>query len=308
MWNMPSIRQIEYLVALADIRHFRRAAEHVGVSQPTLSAQLIAMEKELGVQLVERSRTSVIVTPIGKQVLAAGRRILQEMQAIRDIVAGQQGGLVGTIRLGLPPTIGPYLLPSMLPELHRDHPSLRIHVREDVPAVLPRALLDGAYDVVVAPLPVQSTDFETVPIFREPLYVVVPEDHSLATKGYVEKADLNGEAVLALERGHQLHEQVEAICDEFGARLLFDYEGTSLDTLRQMVAMGTGISFLPGLFVAAALQQPGGVVSLELKGRALYRTIGMAWRRTSARVEDYHALIGFIRRTIERDFKSCTLL
>lgn len=305
---MPSIRQIEYLVALADIRHFRRAAEHVGVSQPTLSTQLSALEEELGVQLVERSRSAVLITPIGKQVLAVGRQVLRDMQVIQDIVAGQQGGLVGTVRLGLPPTIGPYLLPMMLPELHRDHPSLKFHIREDVPSALPRSLRDGLYDVIVAPLPVQSADFETVSIFREPLHVVVPEDHELARKGFVERSDLSGESVLALERGHQLHEQVEAICDEFGARLLFDYEGTSLDTLRQMVAMGMGISFLPDLFVKAALQQPAGVVPLELKGRALYRTIGMAWRRTSAREDDFRALIGFVRRTIDREFKSCTLL
>lgn len=305
---MPSLRQIEYLVALDDARHFRKAAEKVGVSQPTLSAQLSALEQRLGVQLVERSRSSVLLTPVGKQVLAVGRRLLRDVQEIRDIVAGQRGPLGGTIRIGLPPTIGPYLLPRMVPELHRKHPDLKLYVREEVPNVLPGALADGTQDVILIPVPVRGGDFKCVPLFREPLFVVVPDDHALAAKGYAERSDLHGEAVLALERGHQLHEQVEAICEEFGARLLFDYEGTSLDTLRQMIAMGMGISFLPGLFVQTSLGRGTGVVALELKGRSLYRTIGMAWRRTSAREDAYQALLRFMRDTVDREFTDITLL
>ncbi len=305
---MPSLRQIEYLVALADTRHFRRAAEKAGVSQPTLSAQLSTLEQRLGVQLVERNRSTVLLTPLGEEILAISRRVMRDVQEIRDLSASQRGELAGTIRLGLPPTIGPYLLPLVLPDLHKAHPDLKFYVREQVPNTLPGALAEGVHDVLLTPLPVLNSDIETVPVFREPLYVVVPDDHPLSAKGYVERSDLSGEAVLALEAGHQLHEQVEAICDEFGARLLFDYEGTSLDTLRQMIAMGMGISFLPGLFVHTALQRQTGAVALELKGRNLYRTIGMAWRKTSARQGDFQALLGFVKRTVERDFGSFALL
>ncbi|MGI9384579.1 MAG: LysR substrate-binding domain-containing protein [Methyloligellaceae bacterium] len=305
---MPSLRQIEYLVALDDARHFRKAAEKVGVSQPTLSAQLRALEQRLGVQLVERSRSSVLLTPVGRQVLAAGRRILRDVQEIRDLAAGQRGTLGGTIRIGLPPTIGPYLLPRMVPELHRKYPDLKLYVREEIPNALPGALADGVHDVILIALPLRRDDFNCVAMFREPLFVVVPEDHALAAKGFVERSDLNGEAVLALERGHQLHEQVEAICDDFGARLLFDYEGTSLDTLRQMIAMGMGLSFLPGLFVETSLGRGTGVVALELKDRSLYRTIGMAWRRTSARENEYQALLGYVRAAVEREFTHAELL
>ncbi len=305
---MPSIRQLEYLSALAETRHFRKAAEKVGVSQPTLSAQLSTLEQRLDVQLVERSRTNVMLTPVGDQILLIGRRVLRDVQEIRDLAASQRGALGGTIRLGLPPTIGPYLMPRVLPTLHKKHPDLKVYVREQIPSILPQSLAEGVHELIIAPLPVHSADFTSVPIFREPLFVVAPEEHPLAAKGFAERSDLSGEAVLALERGHQLHEQVEAICDEFGARLQFDFEGTSLDTLRQMVAMGMGISFLPGLYVKTALTSESGVVALEFKGRNLYRTIGMAWRKTSAREADYRALLEFVRQAVAREFQEFSLI
>lgn len=259
-------------------------------------------------QLVERSRAAVLLTPVGQKVLEVARRVLRDVQEVRELAASHRGEFGGVIRLGVPPTIGPYLLPRMLPELHREHPRFKIFIREQAPSRLSDTLAEGGHDVIVTPLPLKNADFECQPIFREPLYIVMAEDHPLASKPAVERADLDGQAVLALERGHQLHEQVEAICEEFGARLLFDYEGTSLETLREMTALGMGLSFLPGLFVTTALGQPSGLVARELKGRSLYRTIGMAWRRTSARDAEFRLLLGFIRRTIEAHFKPFALL
>ena len=305
---MPSLRQIEYLVAIAEMQHFRKAAEHLGISQPTLSAQLRTLEQKLGVQLVERNRSVTLLTPVGKRVVSVGRRVLRDVQEIRNFAQSQRGVLGGTIRLGLPPTIGPYLLPAVLPELHRAHPGLKLHVRESVPAVLPTILAEGGADVILAPLPITSADFETMPLFREPLYVIAPEEHPLATKGYVERRDLRDESILALERGHQLHEQVEAICEEFGARMMFDFEGTSLDTLSQMVAMGMGLSFMPGLYVKTALKRQPGVVALELRGRSLSRTLGVVWRRTSARTEDFEILSRYVQTTVKQSFPRFPLL
>ena len=300
---MPSIRQIQYLVALSETRHFRKAAEKVGVSQPTLSAQLSSLEQRLGVQLVERSRSSVMLTPVGEEVLAIGKRILRDMTEIRDLAASQKGHLSGSVRLGLPPTIGPYLLPLILPSLHSKHPSLKLYVREQIPNALPASLNDGVHDVILTPLPLSQTELDSEPIFREPLYVIVPQDHALAEKGYVEKSDLAGELVLTLESGHQLHNQVNILCEEFGARLSFEYEGTSLDTLQQMIAMGMGISFMPGLFVQSALPRVTGVVALELKGRSLSRVIGMAWRKSSHRTSEFEILKQFVSDAVARDFK-----
>ncbi|MDF1719332.1 MAG: hydrogen peroxide-inducible genes activator [Minwuia sp.] len=299
---MPSLRQLEYLVALSDMRHFRKAAEKTGVSQPTLSAQISALEQRLGVQLVERSRSAILLTDAGRRIEQIARQMLRQAQEIRDVATISQGRMGGTIRMGLPPTIGPFLLPRLLPGLHAEHPDFKMYVREDVPDALAPALADGVHDVIIAPLPLRGHDIDSRPIFREPLFVVVAEDHPLARKGSLDRMDLRGEDVLALERGHQLHEQVEQLCSEFGARLQFDFEGTSLDTLRQMVALGMGISFLPGLYVQTILTQESGVVALPLTGRGLFRTIGMAWRRTSPRIQDFGVLGDLVQATVARDF------
>ncbi|MEL6316289.1 MAG: LysR substrate-binding domain-containing protein [Pseudomonadota bacterium] len=308
---MPTLRQIEYLAALADARHFRKAAERVGVSQPTLSAQLAALEERLGVQLVERSRSSVLLTQMGERILEVGRRMLLDAKEIHDLAAGARGEFAGALRLGLPPTVAPHLLPLVLPTLHAAHPGFKIYVREQLPRDLPAALADGVYDAILCPTPVIGSDFSVVQVFREPLYVVAPADHAWAGRGALERADLRGEAVLTLERGHQLHDQALEICEEVGAKVIHDYEGTSLETVLQMVALGMGVAFLPGLFVHAELGADGrgrGVVALELKGRALTRTIGMAWRRTSAREPDYRLLLSFLRAAVERERPGFTLL
>lgn len=304
---MPSLRQLEYLIALAETHHFRRAADKVGVSQPTLSAQLATLEENLGAQLVERSRSRVLLTPLGLEVERIARRVLRDIQELRDICEFQHGQLSGTIRLGLPPTIGPYLLPQLVPRVHKAYPDLKLYVREEVPHGLPARLEEGHHDVVVMPLPVQSDELSSIALFREPLYLAVPADSDLAKSDVLERRELRGQAVLTLESGHHLHEQVEAICDEFGAIPLSNFEGTSLDTLRQMVGMGMGISFLPGLYVHRVLTKDRSVKILELKGRAMYRTIGMFWRKTSARGSEFEELAGHIRETVRRDFPNCPL-
>lgn len=304
---MPSIRQLEYILALSETRHFRRAAEKVGVSQPTLSAQLSTLEENLGAQLVERSRSSVLFTPLGKEVEQIARRVMRDVQEIRDICETQDSKFSGTIRLGLPPTIGPYLLPHLVPRMHKAYPDLKLYVREEVPHALPERLQDGYHDVVVMPLPVKGDELHSIPLFREPLYLVVPADSTLANADQLERRQLKGQAVLTLESGHHLHEQVEAICEEFGAVPLSNFEGTSLDTLRQMVGMGMGISFLPGLYVHGVLAKDRSVKIVELKGRSIYRSIGILWRKTSARSQDFELLAEHIRETVRRSFPNCTL-
>ena len=304
---MPTLRQLEYLDALSQTRHYRRAAEKAGVSQPTLSAQLSALEEKLGVKLVERSRSAVLLTPVGEQILAIGRRMLRDAEEIRALSASCRGDFGRVVRLGLPPTIGPYLMPRVLPALHAAHPGLKIHVCERPPSLLADALADGRHDLILTPLPLRGAEFECASVFREPLFVVVDAEHPFAGKGVVERADLQGEPVLALERGHQLQEQVEALCVEFGARQLFDFEGTSLETLLEMTALGMGLSFLPGLFVETVVRARPGVAALTLKGRSLHRTIGLAWRKSAAQERQFRLLLSFIRAAIARDFPSFPL-
>ena len=206
---MPSLRQLEYLVALSETRHFRKAAEKTGVSQPTLSAQISTLEQRLGVPLVERGRNAILLTDAGRRIEPIARQMLRQAQEIRDIATISQGRMGGTVRLGLPPTIGPYLLPRLLPDLHAEHPSFKMHVRENIPDALAPALVDGSHDVILAPLPLWGHEIDTRPLFREPLFVVVAEDHPLAERQVLDRNDLQGQDVLALESGHQLHEQVE---------------------------------------------------------------------------------------------------
>ena len=292
---MPTLKQFRYLVALADVLHFRRAAELTHVSQPTLSGQLRELEEKLGVQLVERSRSRVVLTPVGKEVAARARKLLHDVEDIVELAKHGQHVLHSTLRLGVLPTLGPYLLPHILPELHQSYPKLKLYVREGVPRALLAGLEEGEFDVLLFPLPVKAADLQTARLFREPLLIAAPSDHALAAKDFAERADLKGETVLALEPGHRLHDQVRQFCDQHGAELSLDYEGTSLDTLRQMVGMGMGLSFLPALYVRSELPKDSQVVAREMRSRPPSRTIGLIWRRHSTRRDEYMTLAGMIR-------------
>lgn len=305
---MPSVRQLEYLLALDECRHFRRAAEKCGVSQPTLSAQLRTLEGRLGVQLVERSRSRVIMTPVGAEIALIGRRVLRDIEEMRHIATRPESGIGGTVRLALAPTIGPYLLPKMVPDLHAAYPDLKLYVREGIPQALPPALEQGLHDVLVVPLPVNRGELESEPLFCEPLYLAMAADHPLASKRRVDRRDLKGQSILTLESGHQLHEQVERLCVEVAAKLLTDYEGTSLDTLREMVGMGMGLSFLPGLYVKSSLGQDPAIKVIALGGSPIFRTIGIVWRRSSARRGEFRILADHFRRTVAREFPGFSIL
>ena len=293
---MPTLKQFRYLVALAHTLHFRKAAEQCHVSQPTLSGQLQELEERLGVQLVERSRRSqVVFTPIGQTIAERARIVLRDVQDIIDLGKHGQQWLDGTIKLGALPTLGPYLLPHVLPELHRSHPNLKLYVREGMPGPLVRSLEEGDLDLLLFPMPLREADLESTRLFREQLWVVMPSDHPLAGKEQIERSDLNGETVLALEPGHRLYEQVAELCGEFGAELSHDFEGTSLDTIRLMVGMGMGISFMPTVYVLFEVSKDPQVIARPMKSRPPTRTVGLAWRRHSARRDEYQALAGIIR-------------
>lgn len=296
---MPSLRQLEYLVAVAETRHFRRAAERVNTTQPTLSEQIKALENRLGAQLVERSTARVVLTPVGTQVVEIARRMLKDASEIRSLTAGSGKELNGLLRLGLPLTIGPYLMQRAAPMLHRAYPDLRLYVREDLPQSLPRSLEEGMHDVIICPLPFKGTEIDSVVLFRESLHLTVAADHPLAKKGHAVLTDIKGQDVLTLGPGHQLHENAIELCKATGARLRYDFEGTSLAMLREMVVMGLGITFMPGLYVKSELMHDKGVRIIDIRDRKLYRTIGMAWRKSSARRESFERLAGIFKGMVE---------
>ena len=298
-----TLKQLRYLVALADFKHFRHAAESCGISQPSFSVQLQNLESILGARLVERSRGGVIFTPLGREVVARARRVLFEAQSIKDFAAVAVQGLAGTIRLGVNATLGPYLLPRVLAALHREHPDTKLYIRESKPTSLETELAAGLHDVILAQSPVHNADFNTAPLFSEPIFLAVSADHPLAGHTHVSVEDLKELPVLSLSPEYHLHDQVHALCETFGARLIRDYEGTSLDALRQMVAMDMGTTFLPALYAQSEISELGDVVTIPLKGRRISRSIGLVWRKGAGGSSGYADLAGFIRDVVRKDFK-----
>lgn len=305
---MPSFQQLRYLVAVADQLHFRRAAEACNVTQPTLSAQIKELELRLGATLVERSRSKVIMTPTGKEIAERGRRILREVSEIHTIAKSRQSLMSSVIRIGVVQTVGSYFLPLVIPDLHKTYPKLGLYIREGLPDLLLRNLEDGALDLLFFPLPVNRAELETQSLFREPIQVVMPIDHRLAAEPEIDPVMLRGETVLSLEPGHRLYELVRTISDDYGVELSHDYEGTSLDTLRQMVATGMGLSLMPALYVKSEVAHQDLVVARPFRGTAPSRTIGMVWRKGTSREVEFRLLSNLVCTSLSERAPEVTVL
>jgi len=282
MPNLPSLRQLRYLVALSEARHFRKAAEAMGISQPSLSLQIGNLEQILGVRLVERGRGPVTLTPEGREVMVRASRIVGEVHGIMDISASLQTGLTGTIRLGTTPTIGPYLMPFVVERLHAKYPDLRLYIREVAPRDLRGELLAGSLDVILTQLPEGGADLTTQRLFREPLLLAMPDDHALAAKTEVVEADLADQNVLSLGPDYAMHAQIATLCQQYGGIMARDYEGTSLDAIRQMVGMGMGVALLPRLYARSEIDSRSSNVTVRpFRRSTVMRSIGLVWRKAA---------------------------
>ncbi|KAB7763433.1 hydrogen peroxide-inducible genes activator, partial [Xanthomonas maliensis] len=289
-----TLRQLSYFIALADSGSFTRAAEQMGVSQPSLSQQIRALEAIIGAPLLERGGP-VVLTPLGRDLLERARRILLEVRDLEDLRATAADTLVGTIRLGVSPTLGAYLLPSLVARLHRDHPALRVHVREGLPTALSAGLVDGVHDLILAQLPISGRNLHSERLFREPLYVTMASDHPLRDRTVLTPADLHGANLLTLMPEYRLAEQVAAISAEVGASVLRDYEGTSLDAIRQMAGMGMGLALLPELYVRQEIRAGDDVVARPVQGGPYYREIGLVWRQGAGRAPAFQLIAALLR-------------
>src|SRR5579863_331496 len=241
------LKDLRYLVSVADCRHFGRAAERCFVSQPTLSAQLKKLEDGLGVQLIERAPNNVCLTEAGAAIVARARRILEASDELMTLARSQRDPLGGRLRVALLPTIGPYLLPRVAPALRRALPRLELHLYEYQTATLLAKLHAGALDVGILALPVEAPGCEARELYDEPFTVALPERHALAARKTLRVADLRGETLLLLEDGHCLRDQALEICSRAGTKDPQDFRATSLETLRHMVATGAGVTLLPQL-------------------------------------------------------------
>ena len=278
----PSIKQLEYFVTIAHSTNFRKAAAKLGVSQPTLTSQVAAMEEILGVQLFERSRAGTLLSPEGRDLLALARDILDQYQHLLDTAQNSNRELGGTFRIGVSSTIGPYLLPEVLPQLHQRYPNLQLHLREGDPGELESGLHKGSFDLIITVLPMHSTENRVRPLFTEPLKIVVPQSHELASHEKISGKLLQGQTVLTIDDHFHLHSQIAGLCERYGAQLRRDYEGNSMDTILQMVMMNMGIAILPGLFVQSELGKSAACKVLELDEEAVVRNHVAAWRINSS--------------------------
>jgi len=290
-----TLQDLRYVVTLAEMKHFARAAEACYVSQPTLSTQIKKLEAELGVALFERTNKRVLTTPAGEGLIAQARVVLQEADKLRDMAQQAHDPMSGPIQLGVIPTLGPYLLPHLVPRLREDYPHLRLYLREDLTAMLVERLRAGILDAILVALPIQSDGLEVLELFHEPFVMALPTGDPLAQKVEVMEADLVDAPLLLLEDGHCLRDQALAVCG-FPARGGEDFRASSLETLRQMVAAGVGCTLLPILAIHSV---PPSEPLIELRpfaNPAPYRAIGLAVRRGFPRMEMVQTLAAFIRR------------
>jgi LysR family hydrogen peroxide-inducible transcriptional activator len=268
---------------VADQRHFGRAAARCFVSQPTLSSQLKKLEQSLGVQLIERAPNNVSLTAAGEEIVARARRILEATDEVVTLARSQHDPLAGRLRVALLPTIGPYLLPRVAPAVRKALPRLELHLYEYQTAPMLQKLHAGELDVGILALPVDTAGLEARGLYREAFSVALPEHHPLAARHSVRVADLKGEKLLLLEEGHCLRDQALEVCSRAGVHEQQDFRATSLETLRQMVASGAGITLLPELAGRGAYRNARGLVLRPFAKPAPVRQVGALWRKSSAR-------------------------
>ena len=270
----PTLRQLEYIVAVAETGQVSLAAARLNVSQPSLSAQLAEVELDLGVTLFQRGRAGAKITPVGEEIVRRARQILRELQDLRE--ATQDGGIFqGRLRLGVLPSIGPYLLPGVVQRLHKEHPNFRLIVREESTRSLDEGLRSGRLDMIIS-TPEDHPGARKVHLFTEKLWAATALDHPFAqSHNEVELADLEGHALLTLGAGHRLSHIVAGLAASAGGRVSDEYEGTSLDAIRLMAATGAGIAILPSIYAATEARRGTEVCLRALTDPAAMRDIAL---------------------------------
>jgi LysR family hydrogen peroxide-inducible transcriptional activator len=277
------LKDLRYLVAVADTGHFGKAAERCFVSQPTLSAQLKKLEDYLGVPLIERQPRGAILTPAGTEIVARARRIIEASDEVVEIARSHKDPLAGRLRVAFLPTIGPYLLPIVVPKLRKALPRLELMLYEYQTAPMLDKLRAGELDLGILALPIDIDGLATRTLYDEPFVVAAPAHHPLAERKQIRVEDLSGVTLLLLEDGHCLRDQALDVCNRIDAEEKQDFRATSIETLRQMVAAGAGVTLLPELATRGSHAAPRGLVLRPFAKPQPSRRIGAIWRKSSAR-------------------------
>ncbi|MEP7154953.1 MAG: LysR substrate-binding domain-containing protein [Betaproteobacteria bacterium] len=291
-----NLRDLRYLVALADHKHFGRAAEASFVSQPTLSTQLKKFEDEIGMALVERNPRNVMLTEVGEAVAAKARVILREADEIKAIARRAKDPESGTVRLGVFPTLGPYLLPHIVPNIVARFPKLELILVEEKTEVLLKKLHEGELDAAILALPIHDDTLHAEFLFEEMFVLALNKQHRMAKSKRVKLHDLADERLLLLDDGHCLRDQALEVCQMAGAGERSGFRATSLETLRHMVSANVGMTLMPALSVHAPAPASPNVRLIPFTEPAPHRRIAMIWRRTSALTAFLHQLVPLVRK------------
>jgi len=298
-----NLRDLEYLVAVGELKHFRKAAEKCFVSQPTLSGQLKKLERYLGVQLIERTTRNVFLTHIGEEIVKTSRTILAEVASIEDMVATYSDPMCGTINIGLIPTIAPYLLPLIVQPINEAYPQIEIILHEVQTDVMLEKLSEGTLDAGILAVPIEMKGLDEITLYTEPFYVAANNQHMFASKLSIKIEDLQDETLLLLEEGHCLRGQVMDVCSQTMTKERKDFQGTSLETIRHMVSTGIGITLIPQTAIDYKnLIQNASIKYIPFKKPAPARRVGLLFRKTSNRKVCFEKLAASIQSIIQKEF------
>jgi LysR family transcriptional regulator, hydrogen peroxide-inducible genes activator len=294
---LPTLKQLQYLVALKDQGHFGRAADACFVTQSTLSAGVRELETLIGVTLVERTRRVVRFTPLGDRIAEKARRVLREAEELADMARAAGKPLSGEMRMGVIPTIAPFLLPRLLPKLRKDWPDLRLYLREETSQAACDGLHRGQLDCVLLALPYGCGEVEAEPLFDDRLFVAFPPGDAAGQDGRpIAPAAIDEERLLLLEDGHCLRDHALAACNRPELRAEATMLGTSLHTMVQMVGNGLGLTMVPEMAVTAGILEGTGVTAVPLEAEHAYRRIALIWRKGSPREKDFRLLADALKQ------------
>ncbi len=290
-----TLKHLKYFIAVAKFKHFGQAADACFVTQPTLSSAIKEFEDILGLQLLERTKRSVLITPMGQEILLRAQEIVVQADGLMELAKAKGAPLSGELRLGVIPTIGPYLLPQIMQNIRLHFPDLTLYLKEDQTERLLESLKGGQLDVLILALPYESEAIESSIFMQDDFYCALPSHHKLSHNTHIENREIVEENLLLLEEGHCLRDHAMAACSWAGASNINEFGATSLSTIVQMVANGLGITLLPKMAIDAGITRGTDLTTLPLSKDSPPRDIGLVWRKTSGRGDEFRTLAQFLQ-------------
>lgn len=298
MNHLPTTKQLRYFVALEQIGHFGKAAETCFVSQPAFSVAIRELENTLNIQLVDRTNKTVTVTSLGRDIARQARQVLRDLEELVDIARGNQQPLTGQLKLGVIPTIAPFLLPRLLPALRKSYPDLKLYLKEDLTERVYSRLMDGELDLILIALPYELRNVSEMHLFRDRFYLAHHAKSSLIDPVNYQVSELPKDSILLLEDGHCMRDHALSACSIKNADKVSDITATSLLTLVQMVDADLGVTYLPEMALGSTLLKNTHIKTTALDKES-YRDIGLVWRKASTRGEEFELLGEFIKNNYQ---------